>query len=158
LYADCVRLLLDYWQRGKVTLVAVAGQRQTEDGVLDALGLPRSRLEQALSQAAYEAHLRQARAADRKPETADISGQELRNVLAPALNNSLDNANKVIYYIQTRAGLLSERGADTYAFPHRTFQEFLAACHALDSEEFPYDLAGLVCRDREWWREVFLLA
>ena len=156
LYADCVALMLDYWQRGKETIVR--GHTQVEDGVLNVLGIPRDDLEHALSRVAFETHQQQGLQADRKLETANISGDDLRRILAPAFGNSLDRANTVIGYIQTRAGLLAEHGPDTYAFPHRTFQEFLAACYILDSEDFPMNLAEWVCADRDWWREVFLLA
>lgn len=156
LYEDCVKLLLDYWQQGK--RIQVAGQAESEKGILDALGVSRDRLDQALNQVAFVAHERQGRQANRKADTADISGEELRKVLAPTLDNSLDNAQTAIHYIRTRAGLLLERDPDTFAFPHRTFQEFLAARHLLNSEDFPFNLAGWARQDPAWWREVYLLA
>jgi formylglycine-generating enzyme required for sulfatase activity len=51
-----------------------------------------------------------------------------------------------------------ERGPDTFAFPHRTFQEFLTARFLLNSEDFPSNLAEWAHSDRTWWQEVFLLA
>jgi formylglycine-generating enzyme required for sulfatase activity/adenylylsulfate kinase-like enzyme len=156
LYEDCVALMLDYWQSGKETIVH--GQKKVEDGVLTRLGISRDDLERALSRVAFEAHQRQGALQDRKPETANITGEELRRALAPMLGNSRDRADMVIYYIQTRAGLLAEHGMEVYTFPHRTFQEFLAACDILNSEDFPTNLAEWVCADRDWWREVFLLA
>ena len=144
LYGDCVTLLLDYWQRGKTPL--------------DEYGITRSQLENALSRVAFEAHRQQGgTATTRKQDTADITGEQLRQVLAPALGNSLDKANVVIRYIQERAGLLSERAPELYAFPHRTFQEFLAASYILNSQYFPYELAKWVREDYDWWREVCLL-
>ena len=61
-------------------------------------------------------------------------------------------------YLTNRAGLLIERqqGA-VYAFPHRTFQEYLAACY-LAATDFPYLLADRLREDDGRWREASLLA
>jgi len=156
LYDECVALLLEYWERAK--FITEGGEERPQQGILDALGVSRRQLEQALCHVAFEAHERQSKAQGRRPTIADISVEQLRKALVPNLNNSEEKANEVIPYIETRAGLLVRRGVDTYAFPHRTFQEFLAACYILGSEEFPSNLAELVSKDPEWWREVFLLA
>jgi len=156
LYEDCVQLLLDYWQESKK--VRVAGQLESERGILDALGISRDRLERVLNQVAFEAHERQGKLKERSSDTADIGGDELRKALKPALNDSWDKAEQAIHYVRTRAGLLLEREPDHFAFPHRTFQEFLAARHLVNTQDFPVNLATWVRQDRAWWREVYLLA
>jgi formylglycine-generating enzyme required for sulfatase activity len=70
-----------------------------------------------------------------------------------------ESANKLPKHaLKNRTGLLVARREGSYAFPHRSFQEYLAACHLARTEaEFAARLAGLVAEDAAWWREVFLL-
>jgi formylglycine-generating enzyme required for sulfatase activity len=156
LYEDCVRLLLDYWQESKK--IRVDGETKVERGIIDELGISRDRLERALNQVAYQAHSEQGKQQNRQNETADISGDELRRNLKPTLGDSWDNADKAIHYVRTRAGLLLEREPDRFAFPHRTFQEFLSARHLVSTQDYPFNLASWAKSDRAWWREVYLLA
>jgi formylglycine-generating enzyme required for sulfatase activity len=146
LYDQTVELLLDEWQKGK-------------DGGLKRFGIAVSDLQEILAQVAYDAHVRQG-GDERTRKTdavADIAREDLRDALAPALG-SVDKADELIAYMQTRAGLLLPQAHKTYTFPHRSFQEFMAASHALNSREFPNDLVALVKRDAVWWREVYLFA
>lgn len=146
LYDKTVELLLDEWQKGK-------------DGGLRQYHITVNKLQEVLAQVAYDAHLRQWQQHDRKSDAvADIAREDLRDALAPACGGSVDDADKLIAYMQTRAGLLLPQGQKTYTFPHRSFQEFMAASHALNSPEFPNDLVALVKQDAAWWREVYLFA
>ncbi|MGH8629687.1 MAG: NACHT domain-containing protein, partial [Burkholderiales bacterium] len=155
LYERAVNLLLAHWENRIV--IDVAGRRRGEPGLVMQLGIRTDTLRAALERVAFAAHERQERAADRSERAADIAREELLDALEEDLG-SLDKAQRVIDYIQDRAGLLQARDNRTYVFPHRTFQEYLAAAHILKQGEFDTLLRDRARRDPIWWREVFLLA
>jgi len=62
-----------------------------------------------------------------------------------------------LFYLKERAGLLIARREGLYAFPHRSFQEYLAGCYLANQPEFAEQLEKLVFADPTWWREVCLL-
>lgn len=44
-----------------------------------------------------------------------------------------------------------------YAFPHRSFQEYLAACRLANAPDAAARLRDKAIEDADWWREAFLL-
>ncbi|MCP3871214.1 MAG: hypothetical protein GY703_24565, partial [Gammaproteobacteria bacterium] len=124
LYDRAVKLLLVHWDNRIVR--DQDGSCKVEPGLIMKLGIRADALRSALEQIALAAHERQEAHKERSG-CADISREDLRQELSAGLNTGLDQAEKIIKYIQDRAGLLQARDKRTFAFPHRTFQEYLAA-------------------------------
>ncbi len=101
--------------------------------------------------------------ADTGPDgTADIGEDRLLKAFRPLLNNSWDKSAVVVDYIEKRAGLLvgqgEKDGERQFAFPHRTFQEFLAACHLAAKDDLPAECVRLARAAAGHWQVVLPLA
>ncbi len=155
LYEEMVKLLLSRWQRAR-EVKGRDGKPVVEPGIAQVLNVEEGRIRSALHQLAFAAHEQQGRGKARGEGPADIEGKEVLAVFAPLIPGNL-NPVEVLNYLDTRAGLLVARGPGVYAFPHRSFQEYLAACHLADSPEFAEELRKRVMDDPAWWQEVFLL-
>jgi len=153
LYEESVKLLLSRWQRGRV--LREGDRTLTEPGIAAALGWGEDRIRAALERLAFESHQRQGREAEREEAPADIPQAEVLAAFAGVPDNV--NPRVVLSYLEQRAGLLMGRREEVYAFPHRSFQEYLAACHINADPESAVRLRDLVYADPAWWREVFLL-
>ncbi len=147
LYADAVDLLLRRWEQRISEEAGLIAQ-------LDIPGLKISDLEAGLYDVAFRAH----QLAGEDHGTADIDEGDLRKWLAPYLGGSWDKAGEFVGYIRERAGLLVRHKTEAYTFPHRTFQEFMAACHLVGMPDYVNKAARLVRKDLVRWREVFVLA
>ncbi|HET7230175.1 MAG TPA: SUMF1/EgtB/PvdO family nonheme iron enzyme [Longimicrobium sp.] len=152
LYDRSIDLLLAEWENRKED-----GWEDAKPGVVARLRVPTAELRTALAELAYGAHQAAARAGGGEPGVVAIGKLALLERLR-SLAGDLNRAEEFIGYIAARAGLLVPRDDGTYAFPHRTFQEFLAATHLLRHDGFADTLVKLVQGDFTWWREVFSLA
>lgn len=148
LYQWAVDLLFRRW-KGHVG--------QGEQGLMAALNMPQlkiSELAAGLHHAAFQAHAGQGG----RQGTADISEEVLMKQLKPYLGNDWNRAETFIRYVRERSGLLIRHKPDAYTFPHRTFQEFMAACHLTGLKDYPREAASLIREDPDLWRIVFVLA
>jgi formylglycine-generating enzyme required for sulfatase activity len=153
LYADAVDLLLDQWESPKVVRDATGQPIIEQSSIAEWLKVDKSVVRSELNLLAFEAHRDQEKLAG----TADISQERLVTGLIRISRNKGGNPLEIEGYIRDRTGLLSARGDGVYAFPHRTFQEYLAACHLTDLD-FPDAAADLLRADPQRWREAVLLA
>jgi formylglycine-generating enzyme required for sulfatase activity len=167
LYAECLDLLLRRWRRGP-------GRPSLEER----LGLPgwdTSDTDRLLNHLGYVAHS-QERQGDSEGNTEDertggaaLSQEALITTAAQVFKLYRDpdpfaRAEQFCKYVgQYSNGVLQQHGPDSYRFPHRTFQEFLAARRLVDDRDWHGDERDVVTRLRAraqgaQWREVLLLA
>jgi formylglycine-generating enzyme required for sulfatase activity len=154
LYEQAVELLLEVWENNKWEHSIDGKVTVRRESITEFLKVDKRALRRLLNRLAFNAHSRQS---DLKG-VSDIPEQELiAGLMDLATNKGSINLQLVERYLQERAGLLESRGNKVLAFPHRMIQEYLAACHLLDTET-PEEIARLGREDPLRWREVVLLA
>jgi formylglycine-generating enzyme required for sulfatase activity len=154
IYAQSVNMLLDEWEGLKLKRDVDGKPIVAEPSLSEWLNASQEKIRTELDKLAFNAHLKQ-------PEltgTADIRQSEVIEALTAASRDREDaKLIRLEEYLRDRAGLLTSHGEGFYQFPHRSFQEYLAACH-LTRFQFPDALSQLVKSDPNRWREVALLA
>ena len=150
LYAESVDLLMLRWNQ----------QIGADKALLDALGIPGLKLKdlrEVTEKLAFDLH----RTTIGHAGASDVAEHTLVNAFRPLLK-SKDKADLVVDYIEKRAGLLvghgEKEGDRQFAFPHRTFQEFLAACHLASLDDFPGQCVALAREAPAHWQVVLPLA
>ena len=154
LYSAAVELLLTVWERGKKRFDRQGRELKPLPSLSEWLRVDRKTIRSLMNRLAFEAHRDQPRA---ERDTADIARDKLAEELGKISLDQGVNASLIDEHLSQRAGLLLPRGNGVYCFPHRTFQEYLAACHLTD-DEFPEQVRRLALGDPNRWREVALLA
>jgi predicted NACHT family NTPase len=153
LYERSVELLLDLWQRPKQRFDAQGRLADKEYDVFTELGIEKDDLRRVLNCVAYQAHREQSELVGTHDIRASVLAGQLYEV---ADKSKVVDQTRIIRYLTDRAGLLIEREQGrVYTFPHRTFQEYLAACYLADDR---YELYERLREDDERWREAMLLA
>jgi formylglycine-generating enzyme required for sulfatase activity len=153
LYEDAVKLLLDFWEMARVRHKASGERILQQPSLTEFLRVDQKEVREVLEDLAFEAH----EAQPDTMETADVDEGRLLTRLAELSREAAVNPVLLRDYLCDRAGLLIHRGVGVFTFPHRTFQEYLAACY-LTRDEFPDRVASLAMEDPGRWREVLLLA
>ncbi|MSP12001.1 MAG: NACHT domain-containing protein [Chloroflexi bacterium] len=153
LYADAVDLLLYAWESQRVVHDAQGNIAMMQPSLVEWLKVDRGQVRGLLNELAFQAHAGQ-------PDlngAADIAEGQIVAGLMHLSQNRAVNPAQLVDYLSQRAGLLLPHGVSVYTFPHRTFQEYLAACYLTD-HDFPDKIAQLACADPNRWREAVLLA
>lgn len=153
LYADAVDLLLERWESQRTVRDPKSNAQILQPSLAEWLKVDRDKVRGLLNQIAFEAHNGQSEMVG----TADVPESALIAGLMQLSQNPDVKPGRLIEYLRDRAGLLIPRGVGVYTFPHRTFQEYLAACYLTD-HDYPDEVARLVRSDPTRWRETTLLA
>ncbi len=154
LYHAAVDMLLNDWERLKVRRNADGSTAEVEPSLSEWLNASQQAIRDQLNRLAFEAH----RGQKELKGTADIRQADLVQALLRASPKQDDiKVLRLQGYLRDRAGILAAHGEEMLQFPHRSFQEYLAACH-LANDEFPDQLAALLRAEPLRWREVTLLA
>jgi len=153
LYEDAVNLLLDWWEGPKVVRDREGQFVVVQPSLVEWMKVDKKSVRRALDELAYTVHASQPDLTG----AADVRGESLIWALMQINKNTAVNPAELVEYLSVRAGLLVPKGHGVFAFPHRTLQEYLAACH-LTRFQYPYKVADCVRTDPDRWRETALLA
>lgn len=158
LYDRAVEVLLNEWEGSKPRKLP-DGQTVIDPSLAEWLEVDQAHVRERLNELTFHVHARQPR--NEAHLEADIPQAELALALLPARDAERTvNQRRLMDYLRERSGLLSAQApgaATVYRFPHRSIQEYLAACWLTD-DDFPAQLARLARADADRWREVLLLA
>jgi len=182
LYEELIKLLLDKWEsaRFKVGSDDIDQAKEiAQTSLVEYLQMGKESILTVLKRLAFEAHALQ----DGDKETADISARDLHDQLLEAADKCKHSEVRVLElagHLRDRVGILYQRSGSTatdaiYTFPHRSFQEYLAAEYfrvakgavfeSYEKQGFEFDeytwqeLAAKLARaDPDRWREVVVLA
>lgn len=157
LYEESIKLLLSRWEKGRGHGQTHADKSSTDQEVLRFIDLSEDILRTILEKLAYQIHNDHGLGEERDVAPADLLFSDLLVAFTPFLPKNI-NPIILLEYLETRSGLLVSRQEGVFAFPHRSFQEYLAACHLANDQEFGFKLKDIFCKDPQWWREVVLLA
>lgn len=153
LYAAAVDLLLNSWEDVKLERNPDGTVKSREPSLSEWLKTDRDKVRALLNELAYTVHAGQ----EELHGPADLAEKELVDGLLALSDNPEVKPKRLVEYLSKRSGLLLPHGVGVYTFPHRTFQEYLAACHLTD-DDYPHKIAALVRSEPNRWREVALLA
>jgi formylglycine-generating enzyme required for sulfatase activity len=154
LYDETVDLLLNRWENLRLAKDPETGQ-PLHKSLAEVLKVGPEALRRMLEKLAYAAHASQPDV--KRDQPVDLpEATVITSLLSLSPREDLQ-PRLLASYLRDRAGLLVDRGGGIYTFPHRTFQEFLAACYAADRNRIE-PLTTAARHDPSRWREVLLLS
>ncbi len=143
LFEESVGLLVDRWN-----------ERRLQESVASLVGMDEEQIRGALELLAYRVHRDGGDGADQAAEILEGAlFQALIDTRARYGNREAMVPEEIRDYLNQRSGILIAESPSVYRFPHRFFQEYLAACHL---ERFPSKRKPLFATQPGLWREVIL--
>ncbi len=160
-YEKCIDLLLIRWELERSDM--------RKRSMLDALGIPRITLDNALQEIAYRAHDVEKRAGAADGQAALVTEDLLAGVLQAAFNDT-QKVQTFLDYSKSANGLLMLQGVAplpdapedasprrVYAFPHLTFEEYLAGRYLRRLPNRAAQVRAHLDRSDRWREPVMLL-
>ena len=183
LYEQLLVLLVGEWERVRFSADdAQTALEQHQASLSEYLHIGQDSIREVLERLAFRAHASQGPG---QQGTADISADDLTKELSRTARKSGKKIDpyEISIFLCDRVGILYQRGGANeldavYTFPHRSFQEYLAAAYfrrdadavldyfegecsksniELDGESWQYLAAYLGKTDPDRWREVVVL-
>ncbi len=179
LYERLLELLVDEWEKARFKAEDEhAARKREQHSLAEFLQVGQDTIRLVLERLAFRAHALQD---GQQQGTADIAAKDLIFELSSAAKEAGKKIDpwELCEYLRDRVGILYQRGGETemdaiYTFPHRSFQEYLAAAYfrrdedglfdffkaeniALDDEVWQVLAAHLGRTDPDRWREVIVL-
>jgi formylglycine-generating enzyme required for sulfatase activity/predicted ATPase len=179
LYERLLELLVDEWEKARFKAEDVdAARKREQHSLAEFLQVGQDTIRLVLERLAFRAHALQN---VQQQGTADIAAKDLIFELSSAAKEAGKKVDpwELCEYLRDRVGILYQRGGETemdaiYTFPHRSFQEYLAAAYfrrdedglfdffkatdlELDDEVWQVLAAHLGRTDPDRWREVIVL-
>lgn len=179
LYERLLELLIDEWEKARFkTEDAEAALQRQQYSLAEFLQIGQDAIRLVLQRLAFRAHAGQD---SQHNGTADISAKDLIYELSCVARKEGKQISEweLTEYLRDRVGILYQRGGSSekdaiYTFPHRSFQEFLAAGYFRRAEDELFDFFEadeLELEDETWqelsahlgrtdpdrWREVIVL-
>ena len=157
LYEEATEMLLDTWVKNKIVRHS-DGSRSITQSLEEVLKIDAAEIKRGLSLAAFRAHEKQP--AHDNERTADIAQIDLVDALLEVCHPTHLDPLDLAGHLRDRVGLLASHGIGIYTFPHRTFQEYLAACYlaTAQNQDYPANIIALIRAEPTRWQEVLLLA
>lgn len=145
LYNKTVDLLLSRWEETKGE-----GETPRLRQLLQEAERTDVDLKARLAAVAFHVHTQAGTATDEE-QVSDIGEAFLCQELSHLHKKKLGWGQELLAVIKTRAGLLIERSPGQFAFPHRTFQEYLAGVYLASQPDFADNALGRAQQDVGWW-------
>ncbi|MDR4513814.1 SUMF1/EgtB/PvdO family nonheme iron enzyme [Nitrosomonas sp.] len=180
LYERLLELLIDEWEKARFkTEDADAARIREQYSLAEYLQIGQDTIRLVLERLAFKAHALQDA---QQQGTADIAASDLIFQLSGEARDAGKKIDpwELCEYLRDRVGILYQRGGETemnavYTFPHRSFQEYLAAAYFRREEDGLFEFfreAALQLDDEVWqelaahlgrtdpdrWREVIILS
>ena len=155
LYEECVEMLLYRWDQSKSDS---SGETPRMQDLLAEAGRTEMDLKRKLWELAFQCHGK-CGLSKNDDAVADIGEWRLVKAMrALHPQKTSDWGDRIIATIKHRAGLLLEREPEVYAFPHRTFQEYLAGAHLASRADYTETTLRKLTEQGTLWREAILLS